>query len=181
MGNPRLNPIMEGLYDEWGSCLRCSIGNCHKAIYRGSERPKILFIAPLITHADTVSKRPMSGLAGRLIDQMAKDCSLPRESYGVTSLVSCLTVQKNDPSKDRDPAAEEIENCRERLDDVIESLTPNYYIALGALVKKHPPDGVQFALQMESPIKWSYTGGNMSLSYKRDRHKLKKFLREVEI
>ena len=180
MRNRRFSLAMIDLYNEWDSCEKCTrIASCHKVHYRGPSNPLILFIGDTPSLSDTVTKQTFSGYAGSLLNQLAKDCSLPRDRFGVTTLIACTAVKDRHPSILRDPTAEEVDNCSGRLDELIETLLPTYYIALGAVAKKYAPAGVTYSLDLSSPAQWEKSGGDMALSYKRDRHKLKKFLREI--
>jgi len=168
--------IIRSIGTEWSTCAECKHSGIHKAYYRGVADPDIMFIGPMLYLQDSVTKKPISGLQGKLLDNLCKKVGL--KSYGVTTLTACPFSFQYLPSTPREPTPDEVESCASRLEDVTEAFIPSFYVALGSLAKKYPPTGVSYALTLHAPSQWSVVNGQHYLNYKRDHHKLKKFIQE---
>lgn len=167
------------LHDRWDDCEKCSIASNHKVHYRGSKSPTFLFIADTPSLSDTVLKKPMSGQSGKLLDQIVRECGLKKKHYGVTTLIGCMSTARFRPSELRCPSKDEAANCLDRFDDIVETYLAKYYITLGPDAKRLCPSSTPISVEFTSPHKWVSSGGEMSLSYKRNRHQLKKFLKDI--
>lgn len=115
--------------NDWCDCNKCGIASPHKVFFRGSRNPKILFIGEAPTRSDTVTKMTYSGSSGKVFDQLMRDVGLKKKDWCVTTSVICLPLTED--FKFRPPSKEEAENCTERLDELIEYLSPQRYVSLG--------------------------------------------------
>ena len=160
----------------WETCDRCVFASGRKVHYRGSKKPTVLFVASTLEQGDTITGVPLGGLGGRLLDSICATVGL--NSYGVTSIVSCHPHDPETPSLSRKATEEEIKNCSERLEEVVELMGAEFYITLGPLAKKWLPEGIKPALEFSCFTDWISKGEETSLCWKRDRHKLRKFIVE---
>lgn len=161
----------------WKTCERCSIASKHKVFFRGSWPCKYLFIGEAPGPSEKVTKRPFTGTSGKILNHLIRETEMT--SFGITNTICCFPFQKDRPTKFRPPLKEELENCRERLDDLTEGVTASYYIALGQVAKQNPPTGCKYSLVLDHPSFIARKGGYGTVEYKRNKHKLMKFLEET--
>lgn len=163
---------------KWSPCNRCDIASKHKVFYRGSVPCKYLFVGEAPGPSETVTKLPFTGTAGKVLQSLLNDVGLV-DNYGLTNIISCFPYQPDNPSRFRKPSPNEIANCSDRLDEIIEIVMPHFYIALGKVAKKNPVYGIQWHLELDHPSFIARKGGEGSLPYKRNKHKLRRFIDET--
>jgi uracil-DNA glycosylase len=162
----------------WTSCNLCEIGKCKtKTFYRGSVPCTYLFIGEAPGPSEAVVGEPFIGRAGKHVLQPMLDAS-GIQNYGITNVIACFPFEPDNRAKFRKPEKEEIENCKDRLNELTECVTPKYYIALGKVAKANPPTGVEYHLALDHPSYILRNGGKTSVMYKKNLLSLVKFLRE---
>ena len=159
------------------NCQLCSIGNHRKVFFRGSLPCRHLLIGEAPGPSERVLGKPFVGRAGKLLDALIADVGLT--DYGIANVIACFPSDPDFPTRFRKPTPEEIANCKDRLDDLVETVEPQYYIALGKVAKTNPPTGVTYNLELDHPSFIERQGGKQSNAYKRNRHRLRKFLEEI--
>ncbi len=179
-GTCRLCPIATGVKTFYRSdrtpyceCAYCLSGSNYGRIGVGLE-VDYLFIGEAPGPSERIIGHPFVGVAGKVLDALIEDSGI--SGYGITNLISCFPAQPENKSKFRRPYTEEVQACEPRLSDLIERIVPKYYIALGKEAKKNPPSGVVYALELDHPSYLLRRGGKNSIEYKRNRHRLRKFL-----
>jgi len=164
--------------NKWADCEKCTIGRCAKVLYRGSKNPRYLFIGSAPGISEDVIGKPFTGLAGKELEKLFDVTGC--KSYGITNIIACYPAANNYKSKARNPTKEEIENCKERLDQLIETVTPNFYIALGKIAKQNPPSGIKYHLELDHPSSIvNQSPHKRKVAFNRNKNKLKSFLRET--
>ena len=160
------------------NCDLCEIAKTtkRKVFYRGSTTPKYLFIGEAPGASDYVLGTPFSrgSSAGKVFSNLIKDARV--SNYGVSFVIAC---HPSLPEKIRKPTEEEVCNCKHRLDDLVETVLPEFYIALGKFAKTNPPSGIAFHLELDAPKDISRSGGVGSVRYKRNKHILQRFIKET--
>jgi len=68
---------------------------------------------------------PFCGMSGKILNELLGSVGLSREDIFITNTVLCR------PPENRNPKKEEIENCRERLDKLIEVMQPKVIVTIG--------------------------------------------------
>lgn len=159
------------------NCIRCAIASRHKVFYRGSIPCKYLLIGEAPGPSETVTHLPFTGTAGRMLNRLLDEVEMT--NYGITNMIACFPSHPENKAKFRKPTKEEIANCNDRLMDLVETVEAQYYIALGKVAAGNPPEGCEYALALDHPSYLVRRGGEKSVEYKRNRHKLKKFLKET--
>jgi uracil-DNA glycosylase family 4 len=129
----------EDLNREIIHCTLCPLHRTrtHAVPYRGSLRPRILFIGEAPGAAEDLRGVPFVGRAGRVLDRAISELGLPEASYGVTNVVKCRP-----PANRFDRLAER--SCRPYLDRQLALLRPKGIVTLGAfalraLLPEAPP------------------------------------------
>lgn len=170
---------MESHFKKWSSCRACSIGKSNvRVFHRGKlKNPKYLFIGEAPGPSECVTRKPFTGRSGNLLTMLFDDVGIT--DFAITNVIACFPSQDDDKSKFRAPSKEEIASCKPRLDEYIEIVRPQYLISLGVNAKKHPPTGMEYSLHLDHPSFILRNGGEHSIEYKRNRHRLIKFLKET--
>jgi uracil-DNA glycosylase family 4 len=162
--------------DQFHGCLKCPIGKQHKVFYWASSNdPKICFIADSPGPDESILERPMAGIPGKLFRSILREAGVG--SWAITYLVACPTISLPE-KRFREATQSEINNCSERLVDFFECFNFEKYVSIGKLAKKNIPKSYACTLNLDHPIFIHRCGGTKSLEYKRNVHKLRKFIEE---
>src|SRR3989338_784007 len=116
------------LKEEYKNCNRCpELCKSRIQVVFGSGNPqaKVLFLgeAPGLTEAK--EGIPFCGASGQVLNQLLESVGLSREDIFITNTILCR------PEKNRNPEKEEIENCRERLDSLLQIMQPKVIVTIG--------------------------------------------------
>ncbi len=118
----------EQLKKESLSCTKCSElckSRTQVVFGSGKENSKILFIGEAPGANEDKKGIPFCGLSGTVLGELLNSVSLSREDIFITNTVLCR------PEDNRNPAKDEIENCRERLDQLITIMKPKVIVTIG--------------------------------------------------
>ena len=161
----------------WKMCGACS-AYCHnKVLYRGGNTCTYLFIGGSPGMSEDVMGEPLTGVAGKMFDDLMSQSNCI--DFGITYLVACTPTTSSARNRIRDPVKEEIEACRNRIDELIEIVTPKFYISLGTLAKKHPPSGITYHLHLDDPNKiYNQSPNRHKVAFNRNKNRLKSFVRD---
>jgi DNA polymerase len=100
--------------------------NCTQAVPgEGDPDAKIMFIGEAPGFNEDREGRPFVGQAGKLLEKTLLSIGLQRSDVFITNIV------KFRPPDNRDPLPDEIEACRDWLDQQIETINPNIIATLG--------------------------------------------------
>ncbi len=101
----------------------------------GNPDTEVLFIGEAPGRNEDMTGRPFVGQAGKLLEKNLNNIGLKREDVFITNIV------KFRPPENRDPTPEEIELCKDWLDDQIEIISPRIIATLGRFsMAKFIPD-----------------------------------------
>ena len=162
----------------WSGCTRCSIASRRKVFYRGSVPCRYLFIGEAPGPSESVTGKPFTGTSGQVLNSLFKDAKVT--NYGITNILACFPSRESNPGRFREPSEEEVHNCSERLEDLIETVKPDFYISLGKIAKRYPVSGMKWHLSLDHPAFIARQGGLGSIEYKRNKHILRKFINNAE-
>ncbi len=109
------------------NCKKCAISQYrHNAVVgEGDPYSGIMFIGEAPGKNEDEQGRPFVGNAGKFLDTMLEAAGLSRESVYITNVI------KTRPPENRDPAPDEIANCKTYLDRQIEIIKPKIIVTLG--------------------------------------------------
>lgn len=96
----------------------------------GSADAGLLLVAEAPGAADDEQGSPLTGAAGRLLDELLEGIGLTRDDVFVTHVLMCR------PPGNRDPHAAEIANCRGWLDAAVARTRPRVVCPLGSFATK---------------------------------------------
>jgi len=119
--------LLTELYREMVSCRKCEISSSRTKIVpgEGAENAEIMFIGEAPGYHEDQMGRPFVGPAGQFLDQLLASINLKRNQVYIANVIKCR------PPNNREPLAEEIENCRPWLDRQIEIIHPKMIVTLG--------------------------------------------------
>lgn len=121
---PKFNELKEEIL----SCLKCSelIKSRTQVVFgSGNEKSEILFIGEAPGANEDKQGLPFCGMSGKILNELLTSAHLQREDIFITNTLLCR------PPNNRNPAKEEIENCRERLNKLIETMRPKVMVTIG--------------------------------------------------
>jgi len=91
----------------------------------GNSDAKIIIIGEAPGANEDKNGIPFCGMSGKILDELLISVGLSREDIFITNTILCR------PPKNRNPKKEEVENCRERLDKLIEIMKPEVIVTIG--------------------------------------------------
>ncbi|WP_440771097.1 uracil-DNA glycosylase [Natronorubrum sp. DTA28] len=124
--------------DESGLCVsecsRCpALVDSRSRIVNGTgpEDADMLFVGEGPGAQEDSEGEPFVGRSGSVLDDGLRSVGLLREDVRITNCVRCR------PPENRDPATEELENCRGYLEREIDLLDPEIIVTLGKVPSEH--------------------------------------------
>lgn len=118
---------MQNLISKIKSCNNCNLCKTATNIVpgEGNINADSMFIGEGPGKNEDLEGRPFVGQAGKFLDELLASIDLKRENVYITNVVKCR------PPRNRDPLPEEIEACREWLDEQLRKIKPKLIILLG--------------------------------------------------
>jgi len=109
------------------SCRKCPLYKVATNPVPGNGNPEaeILFIGEAPGFNEDQQGIPFCGAAGHLLDELLSSINLDRKKVFVANML------KHRPPQNRDPLPEEMEACKEYLDEQIKIISPKVIISLG--------------------------------------------------
>lgn len=110
-------------------CTRCAL---HKSRTQtvfgvGSETARCMIIGEAPGSEEDRRGEPFVGRAGKLLDEMLRAIGLARGDVYIANVLKCR------PPNNRDPSAEEADQCREYLEQQITLIDPRVVLAVGRI------------------------------------------------
>jgi len=117
----------DALRDEALGCTKCGLcdSRTHVVFGEGSETAELMFVGEAPGRDEDAQGRPFVGRSGQLLTKMIEGMGLKREDVFIANVLKCR------PPDNRDPAAEEVEQCRPYLLRQIDHIQPKVICALG--------------------------------------------------
>jgi len=118
---------LEELHEICRKCTKCRLRSGATQVVPGEGSPKaeIMFIGEGPGKVEDKLGRPFVGPAGKFLDELLKSIGLQREDVFIANMVKCR------PPENRDPQEDEVEACKEWLDQQIEIINPKVFVPLG--------------------------------------------------
>lgn len=158
-------------------------------LYRGPDRPKVLFIAEAPGAVEVSLKKPLVGPAGklfwRMIERVLDDVGtgLTVKDIGATNVIACFPAsdEPRAPRGFRKPTQEEAKACQPRLYDTLINSDPEAVVLCGNVANQYAAPLVRSSLSVPSikithPSFWARSGGLESLPAQEARMALAPFL-----
>jgi len=118
---------MNDLTNKILNCKQCSLREgCNNVVPgEGDSDADIMIIGEGPGKNEDLQGRPFIGAAGKFLDELLASIDLKRENVYITNVVKCR------PPENRDPLPEEVEACREWLNQQVIVIKPKLIILLG--------------------------------------------------
>ena len=116
------------LKEEYKTCTKCPhLCQNRTQVVFGSGNPKarIIFIGEAPGANEDKKGIPFCGMSGKILDELLSSINLSREDIFITNTILCR------PPNNRNPRREEVENCRNRLDKLIDIMQPQVIVTIG--------------------------------------------------
>lgn len=107
-------------------CRSCSLWENPKAVPgEGNSEAEVLLVGEAPGYHESIQGRPFVGVAGQLLTQLLKSIDLERTAVFICNML------RHRPPNNRDPLPEEIEACKDFLDEQIKIIDPKIIVTLG--------------------------------------------------
>ncbi len=116
------------LQQEYSQCQRCpSLCKSRTKVVFGSGNPQaeVLFVGEAPGAEEDKQGIPFCGASGKVLQELLQSIALTREDVFITNTILCR------PENNRNPEKQEVENCRERLDQLISLMKPKVIVTIG--------------------------------------------------
>lgn len=117
----------EALYERVRSCTRCPLARTRTLAVPG-EGPldaEVMFIGEAPGANEDRQGRPFVGAAGQFLEELLAAAGLRRTDVYICNVLKCR------PPSNRDPLPDEIDSCRDYLDEQIDFVDPLILVTLG--------------------------------------------------
>lgn len=118
----------DALKQQYSTCTKClNLCNSRTQVVFGSgnKEADVLFVGEAPGANEDKQGIPFCGMSGKILTELLSTIGLNREDIFITNTILCR------PQDNRNPAKEEVENCRERLDKLIEIMQPKVIVTIG--------------------------------------------------
>jgi DNA polymerase len=118
---------LEKLNKKIAACKKCNLRkHCSRIVFGdGNPEAKILFIGEAPGRKEMEMGTPFVGSSGKILNKMLAGINIKREDVYLTNICKCR------PPENRDPLAEENQECWPWLEKQIEIIQPKIIITLG--------------------------------------------------
>lgn len=109
-------------------CTRCDVlcSSRKQTVFgEGDAAARVCFFGEAPGEEEDATGRPFVGRSGALLTKMIQACTLSRDQVYILNTVKCR------PPGNRNPAADEIANCREYFEEQLQIIQPQYIVCLG--------------------------------------------------
>ena len=120
--------MFDKLKQEYSNCSKCSelCDNRSQVVFgSGNKEADVVFIGEAPGANEDKQGIPFCGMSGKILNELLASAGLSREDIFITNTVLCH------PEGNRNPAKDEIENCRDRLDQTIKLMQPRVIVTIG--------------------------------------------------
>ena len=118
---------LEDLNNKILRCEKCALSKTRINVVPGggSDSANIMFIGEGPGKNEDEQGVPFVGAAGKMLDKLIESIGLTRKDIYIANVVKCR------PPGNRDPLPEEVDACRDWLDQQVEIIKPKLIILLG--------------------------------------------------
>jgi len=120
--------MLDKLREEYSNCNKCEkLCASRSQVVFGSGKPdaEVLFIGEAPGANEDKLGIPFCGMSGQVLNELLSSAGLSREDIFITNTILCR------PENNRNPAKEEVANCKERLDRLIGIMDPKVIVTIG--------------------------------------------------
>jgi len=128
------SPSLALLQDEVAACTLCqqlASTRTQTVFGVGNPQARLCFLGEAPGADEDRRGEPFVGLAGQLLDKILGACGLSREEVYILNVLKCR------PPGNRNPEAEEAQNCHRFLDQQLQLIQPEFICCLGAVAAQN--------------------------------------------
>src|SRR3990167_1278313 len=111
----------------YSTCQKCpALCQSRTKVVFGNGNPnaKVLFIGEAPGAEEDRQGIPFCGASGKILQELLASINLTRDDVFITNTILCR------PENNRNPEKDEVENCRERLDQLLEIMKPKVIVTI---------------------------------------------------
>ena len=129
MKNPPAIDVFENIEQCVKNCTRCGLykTRTQTVFGTGNRKARVMFIGEAPGAEEDKQGKPFVGRAGKLLTQMLRAIGCSREDVFIANILKCR------PPNNRDPQADEVEQCTPYLKEQIALIKPDVLVALGRI------------------------------------------------
>lgn len=120
---------LQVLKEEYHNCKRCPVlvETRTQVVFGAGDADscKLVILGEAPGKVEDEIGVPFVGRSGKLLDEFLESIGVRREEVFITNTILCR------PPNNRNPASDELSNCRGRLDETLRILSPKVVITLG--------------------------------------------------
>ena len=119
---------LQEFYDTFKDCPKCAplVASRTQVVFGdGNPQAEIMFVGEAPGFYEDRQGKPFVGAAGRLLNQLLTEIGIQRHDVYISNIIKCR------PPNNRNPRAEEIENCKPYLLTQIDMIRPKVVCTLG--------------------------------------------------
>lgn len=126
------SPKFESLRLEAETCFDCGLSATRTNVVFGAGSPqaRLMFVGEAPGKNEDLQGEPFVGAAGRLLDELLAEVSVPRSEVYIANVLKCR------PPGNRDPRQVEIDACKGYLRTQIKLIEPEVVVTLGNFATK---------------------------------------------
>jgi DNA polymerase len=131
---PSSAATLEVLQNQVASCTQCqelATTRTQTVFGVGNLRARLCFMGEAPGADEDRLGEPFVGRAGQLLDKIIEACQLKREDVYILNMLKCR------PPGNRNPAPDELANCRPFLERQLDLIEPEYICCLGAVASQN--------------------------------------------
>lgn len=121
------------LKKEYSNCQLCSeLSRSRSQVVFGSgnNHAKILIVGEAPGAKEDQLGIPFCGASGKILEELLESINLTRDDVFISNTILCR------PEKNRNPRSQEIKNCNNRLNSLIETINPIVIVTVGNFATK---------------------------------------------
>ena len=112
-------------YQKCSKCPNLCESRSQVVFGSGSENAQVLLIGEAPGANEDKQGIPFCGMSGKILTQLLNSAEISKEDIFVTNTILCR------PPNNRNPKKEELANCKQRLDQLIEIMQPKVIVTIG--------------------------------------------------
>jgi uracil-DNA glycosylase len=119
---------LQEFYDTFKNCPKCApfVASRTQVVFGdGHPQAEIMFVGEAPGFYEDRQGKPFVGAAGGLLNQLLAEVGIQRHDVYITNIIKCR------PPNNRNPRAEEIDNCKPYLLSQIDMIRPKVVCTLG--------------------------------------------------
>ncbi|MBI4983408.1 uracil-DNA glycosylase [Candidatus Woesearchaeota archaeon] len=119
---------LELLKQQYVNCSRCPElckSRTQVVFGEGNSSADVLLLGEAPGATEDQEGIPFCGMSGKVLTELLQSVGISREEVFITNTILCR------PPANRNPTPEEVENCRGRLDKLIELMNPKVIVTIG--------------------------------------------------